>query len=305
MLVADKIYINGNSTFATNGSPFDGITVSVSPASTSLNANQTQQFTATVANSGNSAVTWSVTPSVGTISSSGLVYGPGNDHVTSQQTVTVKATSQEDSSKNGTATITLYPPVSVAVSPATATLYQGQTQQLTAVVANNPNTAVVWSLSPAVGTITASGLYTAPASVITAQTVTATATSVADPTKSASAVLTLSPPVTVSVSPTTATLYASHAQQFTATVTNTTNHWRYVVDCSSGRWDDHDGRALHGAQQHRHPANGNRDGDECGEHFRFRFGDDYAGAAGGSDRRESEFGGALRRPGTGLFGDRH
>lgn len=41
MLVADKIYINGNSSFAQNGSPFDDITVSVSPSTASLFAGQT------------------------------------------------------------------------------------------------------------------------------------------------------------------------------------------------------------------------------------------------------------------------
>jgi RHS repeat-associated protein len=221
MLVADKIYINGNSAFATNGSPFDGITVTVSPSSAGLNASQTQQFTATVANSSNSGVTWSISPSVGSISTSGVYTAPAT--ITTQQTVAVTATSQDDTAKYGTATVTLYPPVSVAVSPTTATLYQGQTQQLTAVVANNPNTAVTWSISPAVGSISTSGLYTAPASVTASQTVTVKAISVADTTKSATATITLSPPIAVSVSPATATLYASQNQQLTATVTNTTN----------------------------------------------------------------------------------
>jgi hypothetical protein len=68
MLVADKIYINGNSTFGNNGNPFDGISVSVSPATTTLFSGQTQQFTATVSNTANSAVTWTITPAgVGSI----------------------------------------------------------------------------------------------------------------------------------------------------------------------------------------------------------------------------------------------
>jgi hypothetical protein len=53
MLVADKIYINGNSNFGNNGDPFDGVTVNVLPASASLYASQTQQFTATVGNTAN------------------------------------------------------------------------------------------------------------------------------------------------------------------------------------------------------------------------------------------------------------
>ncbi len=57
ILVADKIYINGNSNFGNNGDPLDNITMSVSPATTTLYANQTQQFTAAVNNNANSAVT--------------------------------------------------------------------------------------------------------------------------------------------------------------------------------------------------------------------------------------------------------
>jgi RHS repeat-associated protein len=223
MLVADKIYINGNSNFATNGDPFDGVTVSVSPASAGLNAGQTQQFTATVANSGNSAVTWTISPAgSGTISTAGLYTAPSS--VTTQQTVTVTATSQDDSSKAGSATITLYPPVVVSVSPTAATLYSGQTQQFAATVTNNSNTAVTWTISPAgTGTISSAGLYTAPASVASSQNVTVTATSVANTAKSASATITLSPPIAVSVSPTAATLYGGQTQQFAATVTNSSN----------------------------------------------------------------------------------
>jgi RHS repeat-associated protein len=222
MLVADKIYINGNSTFGTNGNPYDGITVSVSPATSSLNAGQTQQFTATV-NDANTAVTWSISPTgAGSINSTGLYTAPAT--VTSPQTVTVTATSQADTSKSGSATVTLYPPVTVGVSPAAATLYGGQTQQLTATVTNTGNTAVIWSVSPAgTGTVSASGLYTAPASISSVTTVTVTATSVANTTKSASATITLEPPIVVSVSPTTATLYGGQTQQLTATVTNTSN----------------------------------------------------------------------------------
>jgi len=218
MLVADKIYINGNSNFGTTGDPYDGIIVSISPATASLNAGQTQQFTATV-NSANSAVTWSVS-GAGTVSSAGLYTAPAT--VTTQQTVTLTATSQDDTSKRASASITLYPPVTVSVSPSTATLYPGQTQQFAATVTNSGNTAVIWSVSGA-GKVSSSGLYTAPASVTAQQSVTVTATSQANSSKAASATITLMPPVAVSVSPTTATLYGGQTQQFAATVINTSN----------------------------------------------------------------------------------
>jgi len=83
--------------------------------------------------------------------------------------------------------------VLVQVNPSTASLYAAQQQQFTSTVTGNSNTAVTWSYSPQVGTLTAGGLYTAPASVTTAQTVSVTATSQADTTKSATPTISLLP----------------------------------------------------------------------------------------------------------------
>jgi hypothetical protein len=86
-------------------------------------------------------------------------------------------------------------PVSVAVSPHTATVAQGKTQQFTATVLNTTNTGVQWTVdglfngSTAVGTITNAGLYTAPATNGTHKIV---ATSQADSTKSDLASVTVS-----------------------------------------------------------------------------------------------------------------
>jgi hypothetical protein len=90
--------------------------------------------------------------------------------------------------------------VSVSVAPATATLYGGQTQQFSATVTNASSTGVNWSITPSsTGTINSSGLYTAPASVTSQQTVTVTATSQAEPTVSASATITLVPKTTPTI----------------------------------------------------------------------------------------------------------
>ena len=83
------------------------------------------------------------------------------------------------------------------MTPGTAALNDSQTQQFTAVVAGASNTAVTWSLSPIVGTISSSGLYTAPSTIGATQTITVTAVSAADPTKSAMASITLKPLVAV------------------------------------------------------------------------------------------------------------
>jgi RHS repeat-associated protein len=223
VVAADTVTINGNSTFDSSGCSNSPVSVSINPTVSTLYSGQTQQFTATVSNTTNQAVTWSISPSgVGTISSSGLYTAPAT--VTAQQTVTVTAMSQANPAFSASATVTLKPTIKVTVTPATATLYQGQTQQFTATVTNTSNTAVTWSISPSgVGTISSSGLYTAPASIAMQQTVTVTATSVADGTKSAQAQVALMPLAVVSVTPASLTLYQGQTQQFAATVANASN----------------------------------------------------------------------------------
>lgn len=114
-------------------------------------------------------------------------------------------------------------PVAVSVSPTAASLTASQSRQFIASVTGTSNTAVTWSVSPAVGTITQSGLYTAPASITAPATVTVRAASAADPTKFATAVVTLNPTVSVAVTPSAVTLAASATQQFTASVSGSTN----------------------------------------------------------------------------------
>src|ERR1035441_268824 len=176
------------------------LAMTVSPSSVSLGPLQTQQFTArTFGGAPNGSittnVTWSFSPVVGSITAAGLYTAPAS--ISSSQTVSVTTTSIADPTKSATATVTLIPPVSVTVAPATVTLTQSQTQTFSATVTNTGNTAVTWSLSPLVGSMTAAGLYTAPASIASSQTVTVKATSIADPPKSATATVTLNPPVNV------------------------------------------------------------------------------------------------------------
>ncbi len=104
----------------------------------------------------------------------------------------------------------------VTITPNTAQLYAGQTQQFQA------NTGVSWSVVGA-GTISSTGLYTAPATIASQQTVTVTATSQTDSTQTASATITLEPPIIVSISPATSALNGGQTQQFAATVTNSSN----------------------------------------------------------------------------------
>jgi hypothetical protein len=281
------------------------VVVTVSPATQTLNVTQTQPFTATVTGSTNQSVTWSVSCAAGGAacgsidSGSGLYTAPAVPP-SSDNTVTVKATSAVDTNQSGTATATVVNPapaissispltinagsgdtpltvngtgfaqqagvrfngtpltttfgsatqltavipaaqlttagtfpvtvvtpspgggtsnavdlpvvVVVTVSPSTQTLNVTQTQPFTATVTGSSNQAVTWSVndiaggSATLGTITASGLYTAPAVPPSPNnTVTVTASSVATPSGTSSAsVAVISPvPVLNSISPST------------------------------------------------------------------------------------------------------
>jgi RHS repeat-associated protein len=152
-----------------------------------------------------------------------------------EQAVTVTATSVEDTTKAGHAEITLTPSVGVSATPARVVLYGGQAQQFTANVTNTSNTAVTWAITPATGagTISTSGLYTAPASVTTEQIVTITAASVAAPTAFATMTVTLVPQVSLSLAPSSATLNSGQSQQFTVSGTGTGVTWTVIPAAST------------------------------------------------------------------------
>jgi len=89
------------------------------------------------------------------------------------------------------------PAVSVSISPTYAVVQLGQPLQFTATVNGTGNTKVTWQVDNAdggdstTGTVSTSGLFTAPSSLPTPAAASVTAVSQADPTKSATAVVTL------------------------------------------------------------------------------------------------------------------
>jgi hypothetical protein len=87
-------------------------------------------------------------------------------------------------------------PISVSVSPG-GTLSPFQPIQFGATVTGTTNTAVTWSFTPQIGTLSANGLYVAPSTITSGQTVTIKATSLADFTRSATASVILQPPSVV------------------------------------------------------------------------------------------------------------
>lgn len=183
------------------------VAVTVTPSSVSLGILGQQQFTATVSGSTNGAVTWSISPVLGSIDNSGFYTAPPT--VTGTQRVTVTATSVADTSKTGTATVTITP-TAITISPTTVTLTSGQTQQFTATVSGATLTTVTWSINPQIGTIDQTGFYTAPSTVSGTTKVTVTATSQNDATKSANATVTLNTSIEIGSGAPTQAL----AQQF-------------------------------------------------------------------------------------------
>src|SRR5579884_2331041 len=180
-----------------------GVSITISPTTASVAGGATQQFSATVTGSTNTAVTWQVNGEnggdaiIGTIDANGLYTAPNK--LPSTTTVTVTAISQADTTKTAVATVTLTAPsVTISIAPASATVAAGATQQFTptVTVTGSSNNAVNWSVNGVQGgdaihgTIDANGLYTAPLSPPKAG-ITVTATSQANTSFSASAPVTI------------------------------------------------------------------------------------------------------------------
>jgi serine protease len=98
---------------ASNGTcPVSAITVAVSPGTASLKAGASQTFTDLVSNTSNTTVTWEVNgvaggnSSVGTITAAGVYTAPSSVPAAGE-TVTITAVSAADSSRTGTASVTL------------------------------------------------------------------------------------------------------------------------------------------------------------------------------------------------------
>jgi len=104
--------------------------VTISPNPVSVVVSTQQQFTATVAGSSNSAVTWSVNgtlggnSTLGTISTTGLFQAPAA--IPTPATVTITALSQADGKSTGSATVTIVS-APTAAQPAPQTISPGGT----------------------------------------------------------------------------------------------------------------------------------------------------------------------------------
>jgi hypothetical protein len=189
------------------------ITVSISPNNApSVGVNGQIQFTATVTGTTNTAVTWtlgstSIRPHEGTAAS--LTQAGLFTAGTLTGTYTVTATSQAKPSVSASVTVTVNQPIAISLSPNNnPSVFEGSQLQFTATVTGTTNTAVTWKLSsPTIrpawienATLTQQGLFTA------------------DPTVSAFTTVTVTQPITITVSPAGLNLDTGESQQYTATV---------------------------------------------------------------------------------------
>src|ERR1700677_841812 len=127
---------------ACGGSSSPPVAVSVSPTGATVFANdtadnwppQTASFTATVTNTSNTAVNWTVTPATaGTITAAGVYTAPtAAEGLPTSASVT--ATSQASSTAIGTATVTITPTTVPGSYPITVTATEGPTSNTTSAI---------------------------------------------------------------------------------------------------------------------------------------------------------------------------
>lgn len=188
--------------------------VTVTPSAPSVPGLGTQQFTAVVAgtNSPAQTVTWSVLSGVGSVNSSGLYTAPASTG--SAQNAVVKAISTLDTSKYGTATVTV-PAVTITISGATS----GNDGSVVALSASGGTAPYAWTTDA--GTITSGGNLTLPGSGTGTAHVGATDATGAIGTYSVTFAPASSTVTSVSVTPQAPSVVGRATQQFIATISGT------------------------------------------------------------------------------------
>lgn len=191
--------------------PTTNISVTISPATASVNVVTTQQFQDFISGGTNNVTIWQVNSitggndTIGRIDSNGLYHAP--TAVPSPAAVTVAAISFEDQKLSATATVTVTPaPVVTITSPAapvTVTSGSANTVTFTATETGGTTDAVLWYVGPVgglgvlggnatFGTISAAGVYSPPLAPPIGQTVTVTAAAQDAPTSTAAENVTIS-----------------------------------------------------------------------------------------------------------------
>ncbi|MEK7353929.1 MAG: Ig-like domain-containing protein, partial [Chloroflexota bacterium] len=226
--------ISGNTTLTVTAA--DLVSITVTPTASTITAGLTQQFTATgtYTNGTTANITGSVTwissnPGVATISNAGLATS------LAQGTTTITATSGAIVSTTATLTVTAPVLLSIAVIPSFASIPLGLTQQYTAIgtYTNGPSNitvSVTWgSSNSVVATINPVGLATSVGQGTTIITASLSGKTSPDATLLVTAPRLLS----LTVSPSTATITAGQTRQFTATGNFTDNPSRTITNVAA------------------------------------------------------------------------
>ncbi len=136
------------------------------------------------------------------------------------------------------------PAPTVVVTPATATVLRGKTQQFTATVSGQADQAVIWSLDVNLGSIDSTGLYTAP-SDFDGLAFFINAASKAVPSASGTALVTL-PTLPFSITPALVGIAPGASQAFSATVVG--------LDSTQVTWAVQGGGTISGAGLYSAPS---------------------------------------------------
>ncbi len=164
----------------------------ISPATVTLKLSGTEQFSAP------GATNWAA--ALGTVTAAGLYTAPATMPASGSDTVTAS-----NSSGKSVATVTLQAAAAPVISPATASVMLTKTQQF-----NAPGTTSWTAVS---GTVTAAGLYTAPATMPASGSDTVTASNSSGKSVATVTLLTNIPPV---ISPAAVSVMLTKTQQFAA-----------------------------------------------------------------------------------------
>jgi hypothetical protein len=209
--------------------PPPAITVTISPNSGTVLLGNTLTFSASLTNTPDTSVLWSVngisggSSQFGTISAAGLFTAPAD--LPQSSAVQVTATSHADPSKSSTVSVTVSSDIAISLSTFSPNVELGALQSFHASITSNgkPDPTIRWSLSgPACpnncGSVDSSGNFTAPNILPSSPIVTLAATSAADSSKQSSATLTITSHFTLQISA-PASLQPSATSAIVATLT--------------------------------------------------------------------------------------
>ena len=208
---------------ASSGGPVSITSIRVS-GPTYSQASLCSDFTATVSGTGNynHSVQWFVNDVAGGSAADGMISSSGTycapPQPTANNPVSITAVSVGDSSKTASSKTRI---VAIAISPTQTQIYSGETQNFSATVAGAISNAVTWEVNgiaggnAAVGTVSNSGLYTAPTQLLSV-TVQVEATLAEAPTIYAAASVSLSAKIVIS--PANPQIPYGGTQQFSATI---------------------------------------------------------------------------------------